>query len=83
MAVLNTPEQNGRLILEIFVGHFKSRPGEVLRANNFMAMMEKYNLRADDLNSGLAFAAEKEWIEILENGHSFRLTEAGFCSRVK
>jgi hypothetical protein len=78
MAVLNTPEQNGRLMLEIFVGHFKSRPGNVLRANSFVAMMGKYNLRADDLNGGLAFAAENEWIEVLEDGQSFRLTKAGF-----
>ena len=44
-----------------------------------MAMMAKLNLRAEDLNNGLEFAAENEWVEVLENGTSYRLTEAGFA----
>ena len=78
MATLNTPEQNGCLILKIFVGNFNLRPNDVLRVSNFMAVMTKLNLRAEDLNEGLEFATQNEWIEALENGSSYRLTEAGF-----
>ena len=79
MATLPTAEQTAREILAIFVGHFKCRPGFVLRLNNFMAIWHGRGLHAEDFKPGMEYAAQQEWIEVREDGGSFRLTEAGFA----
>jgi hypothetical protein len=76
MAALQTPEEKGRLVLEIY-SHFHSRPGHVLPANNFVAVAARRRIPIADIQSGLEYAAEKKWIEETENG-SLRLTERGF-----
>jgi hypothetical protein len=79
MATLPSPERTAREILSIFVGHFKSRPGHVLRFNNFLAVWHSRELKSEDFNLGMEFAAEKEWVEVIDGGISFRLTDAGFA----
>lgn len=76
MAKLPTPDENGRLILEIYA-HFNSRPGHVLRANNFVAVAARRRLHMEDIQQGLEYAVSQNWIEETENG-SLRLTDAGY-----
>lgn len=79
MATHPTPEQTAREILSIFVGHFNSRPGHVLRVNNFLAVWHSRDLQSEDFKPGMEFAAEKQWVEVIDGGTSFRLTDAGFA----
>jgi hypothetical protein len=79
MATLPTPEQTAREILSIFVEHFKSRPGDVLRSNNFLAVWHSRGLQSEDFKPGMDFAAEKEWVEVIDVGITFQLTDAGFA----
>jgi hypothetical protein len=76
MATLPTEEQNGRLVLDIY-SHFHSRPGDVLRANNFIAVAARRHIRMADLQSGLNYAAKMGWVEETANG-SLRLTNNGY-----
>jgi hypothetical protein len=76
MGALPTAEENGKLVLQIYA-HFDSRPGQVLRSNNFLAVAARRRIPTADIQSGLEYAAEMKWIEETENG-SLRLTERGF-----
>jgi len=76
MAILRTPEENGKLVLQIYA-YFDSRPGHVLRSNNFVAVAGRRRIPIADIQDGLEYAAERNWIEQTENG-SLRLTESGF-----
>jgi hypothetical protein len=78
MATLPTAEDNGRLVLGIYA-HFDSKPGDVLRANNFVAVAARRRIPIADIQSGLEYAAEVKWIEETENG-SLRLTHLGFAA---
>lgn len=78
MANLRTPEQNGRLVLEIY-SHFNSKAGHVLRANNFVAVAARRRIPIADIQSGLEYAATMKWIERTDNG-SLRLTSSGFAA---
>jgi hypothetical protein len=78
MATLPTPEENGRQVLKIYA-HFDSRPGHVLRANNFVAVAARRRIPIADIQSGLEYAAQVNWIEETENG-SLRLTDRGFAA---
>jgi hypothetical protein len=75
MAVLPTREENAQKILEIY-NQFKSRPGHVLRANNFVAVGARRRWEMSDLQQGLELALEKGWIK--EKNGGFELTESGF-----
>lgn len=79
MATLPTPEETSREILSIFVTSFNCRPEEVLRINNFHSIWHSRRLRAEDFKSGMEFAVNKGWIEVLKGGSSFRLTASGFA----
>ena len=59
VATLPTPEQVALEILAIFVEHFRSRPGDVLRNNNFMAVWVQRRMSADDFKPGMEFAVER------------------------
>ena len=76
MATQPTPEETGRLVLQIYA-HFDSRPGHALRANNFVAVAARRRVPVADVQRGLEYAAKMGWIEETENG-SLRLTERGF-----
>ena len=80
MAVLPTPEEIAGEILSIFVGHFNCRPGDVLRANNFLAVWHRRGLKAEDFKPGMEVAAQRGWVEVLSRGTSFRLTADGFAA---
>lgn len=75
MAVLPTPEENGRKILQIY-SHFNSRPGNVLRVSNLAAVGLRRRWLSSDLQQGLEFAIERGWIR--EKNGGFELTETGF-----
>jgi hypothetical protein len=78
MATMPTPEENGKLVLQIYA-RFGSRPGDVLRANNFVAVAGRRRIPISDIQSGLEYAAEMKWIEETEKGF-LRLTERGFTA---
>ncbi len=75
MATLPTPEESAREILNIFVNQCNRRAGEVLRINNFQR-----GLRGEDFTAGIEVAKTSGWIEVLEGGVSFKLTDAGFAA---
>ena len=76
MATLPTREESGKLVLDIYA-HFDSRPGDVLRANNLVAVAARRRVRVSDLQQGLDYAVSRGWVEQTENG-SLRLTQLGF-----
>jgi hypothetical protein len=75
MAFLPTKEENGRKVLDVFE-HFSLRPGHVLRINNFVAVAVQRRWEMSDLQQGLEFALEQEWIR--DRDGAFELTESGF-----
>ncbi len=75
MAVLPTREENAQKVLEVY-NQFKSRPGHVLRANNFVAVGARRRWEMSDLQQGLELALENGWIR--EKNGGFELTESGF-----
>lgn len=79
MATLPTPDQAAREILSIFVAHFQLRPGKVLQINNFHTVWQSRGLQSEDFKLGMEFAAENGWVEVIGDGSSFRLTDAGFA----
>jgi hypothetical protein len=76
MAVLPTREENVHKILEIYK-QFGSRPGHVLRVNNFVAVGARRRWEMSDLQQGLNSAIERGWIT--EKTGGFELTESGFA----
>ena len=78
MATIPTPEYCAHEILSVFVTTFNRRPGEYLSINSFYKEMDKRQLRMDDFQSGLNYAATQGWLEILSDGTSYRLLEAGY-----
>ena len=79
MAVLPTPQESARKVLHVFVSHFNCRPGDVLQKNNLMVCMTHYQMRSEDLASGLEYAEKMGWLEATDRG-GVRLTEAGFLA---
>ncbi|SER61312.1 hypothetical protein SAMN04487958_1024 [Vreelandella subterranea] len=79
MATLPTPEETAREILEIFVGHFNSRPGHVLRINNFTAVWHSRGLASEDFKPGMEYAVAQGWVDVQSDGDAFKLTDAGFA----
>lgn len=78
MAVAPTREDNGRKVLDVYQ-HFNSEAGDVLRANNFVAIAARWNWRTKYLTEGLEYAVERGWIEELSTG-GIRLTQAGYAA---
>ena len=78
MATIPTSEEVAKQIISIFVHEFNQRPGEVLTYNNFFKKIDERTWTHSDFKKGLDYAAKQGWIEILESGDSFRLTELGF-----
>ena len=80
MATIPTPEYCAHEILSIFVTKFNRRPGEYLPINSFYEEMEKRRFRMADFQSGIKYAVTQGWIEILSDGTSYRLLEAGYMA---
>jgi hypothetical protein len=78
MAKLATAEELGKMVLKIYA-HFGSRAGQVLRANNFVAVAARRHIPVSEIQQGLDYALQAHWIEQTENG-SLRLTERGFAA---
>jgi hypothetical protein len=68
-------KDNAHKILWIFE-HFGSKPGEVLRVKNIVAVGNLQRWRMSDLQEGLDYALENHWVEQPRIG-SFKLTEIG------
>ena len=75
VAQVSIPDESARTALRVF-SHCNLRPGEVATDQDLLAMVAKWDIRADDINQGLARGLELGWFERAGNG--FRLTEAGF-----
>ena len=78
MAALPTPEQCAREILAICVWHFGLLAGDVMYSKNFLALWAQRDYRPADFDTGLHFAIESGWLELLPGGCSYRLTKSGF-----
>ena len=82
MAIIPTPEEIALAILDIFVNfvnHFELRPGDVLDIRKLKAVWFKRGLAAEDFAPGMDFAVQRDWIEVLRGGSSFKLTAAGYA----
>ena len=79
MATIPTPEQSAREILSIFVTGANLRAGHSLQRNNFFQVWIDRGLHDDDFKPGMDYAQQQGWVEIFDNGSSFRLTESGFA----
>jgi len=78
VATRPTIEQCAREILAIFVSHYGSRPGEVLRRTSFLKLWPQRGYRPKDFGAGITFAVESGWLELLPDGGSYRLTKYGY-----
>ena len=76
MVTLTDAKDNGELVLEIYA-HFGSRPGQVLLANNFIAVAARRHIKISDLRDSIEDAVKAGWVEDGPNG-SLRLTARGF-----
>jgi hypothetical protein len=77
MATNPPPERLAREILDIFVSHFRKRPGEVLQNQNFLVHWPQRGYRSDDFSTAIIYAIERGWLELAPGGR-YRLTQAGF-----
>ena len=78
MTAIPTPEECARAILAIFVSHFGLRPGEVLHRKSFLTLWPQRGYRPKNFKTGLQFAIESGWLELLPGDSSYRLTKSGF-----
>jgi hypothetical protein len=78
MVILPTLQKTAKEILSIFVHQFNCRPGNTLLMNNILLVMRERGLSDADFKPAMEYAAHQGWVEVLEGGTSFRLTEAGF-----
>ncbi len=75
---LDSREADARLLMEIFVHHFKLLTGESLLTSKLSAVWYEKQRSPQDLVQGLAYAKRQEWLTPL--GEAFRLTEAGYSA---
>jgi hypothetical protein len=73
---LHSDEVSARLLMDIFVHHFKLLTGEALLASKLSSVWYDKQKSQEDLVNGLEYAKAQEWIVALDE--AFRLTEAGF-----
>lgn len=80
MATLPTIEELEKEVFKIFK-HFGSKPGDVLRSNSFDAIWFKSPSRTgEELGRALKSMVDKGYIDELESGNAFRLTDKGFAA---
>jgi hypothetical protein len=77
VADVPTAEASARHILEIFLAH-GLRAGDVLQSDSFIAPFSKPGRTVSDFDSGLEYAIDEDWIELVSS-HSYRLTAEGFA----
>ncbi|SDK54582.1 hypothetical protein SAMN05192566_1602 [Methylophilus rhizosphaerae] len=74
----HSAEADARLLVGIFVHHFKLLTGESLLTSKLSAIWYEKQRSPQDLVQGLAYAKMQEWLTPL--GEAFRLTEAGYTA---
>lgn len=79
MATTPRKEDIAHIILEIFFEHFSSRPGRVLRINNFNSSWHSRGLASEDSKSRMEYAATQGWLEVQPKSYAFKLTDTGFA----
>jgi hypothetical protein len=75
-----SPELCAGAILAIFVWHFGLLAGDVRRSDSFLTLWQQRGYRPKDLETGLQFAIERGWLELLPDFKSYRLTKSGFAA---
>lgn len=75
---MHSPEQNARIIMQIFVQHFKLLTGESLLASKLSSVWYDKQKSEEDLVRGLEYAKAHDWLIGLDE--AFRLTEAGYVA---
>lgn len=78
MAERQTAESSARRILGIFREQSLTA-GHVLQSSSFVAPFSKPGWTEGDLDAGLEYAVEEDWIEQVSQ-HAYRLTVAGFAA---
>jgi hypothetical protein len=76
MARTPTAKESARRILDTFL-QFNCRPGYVLGQQQFFTAFLEEPWHTSDILTGLCYAAEQGWVEILDK-NKFQLTELGF-----
>lgn len=72
-----THGEQGALILKAF-GHFKARPGTLMRLPQINSYMTGNHLHATDINAGIAYCLAHKWIEAVPSA-AYRLTPVGYA----
>lgn len=62
-----TLSENARAVLDIYA-HFNSRAGQVLLANNFVAVAARRRIPISDVQMGIEYASGIGWIEKTSQG---------------
>lgn len=75
---IQSPDENARLLMSIFVHHFKLLTGEALLASKLSSVWYEKQKSQEDMVNGLEYAKAQEWIVPLDE--AFRLTEAGYSA---
>lgn len=78
---MHTAAENARLLMDVFVNHFKLLTGEALLATKLSSVWYDKQKSQEDLVNGIEYAKSREWIVPLDE--AFRLTEAGFNAAVQ
>lgn len=73
---LQAPEENAKIILDIFILHFKLLAGEALSATNLSGAWYERQKSKEDMVQGIEYAKSKGWLKPLDE--AFELTEAGY-----
>ena len=77
MDTLATPEHSARKILSIFVER-GCGPADSVEINHFIEAWDTRKLNDDHFMPGIEFAVRHGWVEVVEDGDYFRLTDKGF-----
>ncbi len=64
-------------ILKIFVEKFDKEPGQVLLMNSINAHWTNYSDNFNDLNGGILYAFQNNWIDLKEQ-NIFKITDKGY-----
>ena len=75
----STPAQCASAIISILVWHFGLLAGDLLPSVSFRSLWRQRGYSAKDFEEGVRFAIAEEWLELLPDGKSYRLTKAGFA----
>jgi len=78
MATAPTQEDAARHILKVFLED-GCRAGNVLLINSFIAEFNNHPWQASDFTTGLKYAVQQQWVEVLSDG-KLELTKQGFSA---